>query len=107
MKAEKISYEFQVEKYISCGKKGICEKESWFCKKDSSDFNSFDETNSNSLSQVKNFDKTDLKIQIPDFLNDKIKIIIKNKNKYSIIPDWYKNLDNKDYINNDVESLFS
>ncbi len=104
MKAEKISYEFQVEKYISCGKKGICEKESWFCKKESS--NSFDETNSNSVNQDKCFNKSDLNIQIPDFFNDRIKIIIKNKNKYSIIPDWYINLNNNDYINYEEESLF-
>ena len=106
MKAEKISYEFQVEKYISCGKKGICEKESWFCKKDSSNSNSFDDTNSNSLNQEKSIDKSDLNIQIPDFFNDRIKIIIKNKNKYSIIPDWYINLNNNDYINYEEESLF-
>ena len=106
MKAEKISYEFQVEKYISCGKKGICEKESWFCKKDSSNFNSFDDTNSNSLNQEKSIDKSDLNIKIPDFFNDKIKIIIQNKNKYSIIPDWYINLNNNDYINYEEESLF-
>ena len=107
MQTDTIKYDFQMQNYISILKKGKIEKESWFCKNDSNRSISIDETSVTS-NQESGIEELKLDFEIPDFLNDKKTLIIINRNISSIIPDWYKNLNNSHYSHyeND-ESLFS
>ena len=57
--------------------------------------------------QESGIEELKIDFEIPDFLNDK-KILIINRNISPIIPDWYKNLNNPNYLHyEDDESLFS
>ena len=107
MQTDTIKYDFQMQNYISILKKGKIEKESWFCKNDSNRSISIDETSVTS-NQESGIEELKLDFEIPDFQKDKKTLIIINRNISSIIPDWYKNLNNSDYSHyeND-ESLFS
>ncbi len=106
MQTDTMKYEFQILNHISLLKKGKIEKESWFCKKDESRSFSIDETSMTS-NQESGIEELKIDFEIPDFLNDK-KILIINRNISPIIPDWYKNLNNPNYLYyEDDESLFS
>ena len=94
MQREKISFNIKSEK--------INEKEYF-----SDSNNSIEETSYSSNQEKNSFFQLKLDFQIPDFLNDKSKIIIKNKKNYTLIPDWYINLNNFNFTNFEEESLFS
>ena len=106
MQTDTMKYEFQILNHISFLNKGKIEKEFWFCKKDDSRSISIDETSMTS-NQESGIEELKIDFEIPDFLNDK-KILIINRNISPIIPDWYKNLNNPNYLYyEDDESLFS
>lgn len=100
MKTEIRKNDFQINKYICCGKKYMYEKETWFCKNDS---------NSESISSKPEIENVKFDFPIPDFFNDKPKIYCKYRTITPLIPEWYKNLNNYDNIdlkNNNIEDEF-
>ena len=105
MQTKIIKSEFEIQKYISLLEKEKIEKKSWFCKKDSNKSISTEETNMISNKKL-GVEELKLDFQIPDFLNDKRKIIISNRNISPLIPKWYKNLKNSDFSNFNYEDNF-